>query len=67
MNAEPSCFLPPPKRLHSARVRKAGLERQFLDRQHDERRFDKFWQWFAVAVLAFAWIAEASMCAARGF
>ena len=26
-----------------------------------------FWHWFALGVLAFCWIAEASMCAERGF
>ena len=26
-----------------------------------------FWHWFAMAVLLFCWIAEASMCADRGF
>lgn len=26
-----------------------------------------FWHWFAIGVLAFCWIAEASMCAERGF
>jgi len=26
-----------------------------------------FWQWFAVCVLLFCWIAEATMCAERGF
>jgi hypothetical protein len=26
-----------------------------------------FWHWFAVGVLLFCWIAEASMCADRGF
>ncbi|MBC8025179.1 MAG: hypothetical protein H7Y89_04255 [Steroidobacteraceae bacterium] len=25
------------------------------------------WHWFAVGLLLFCWIAEASMCAARGF
>jgi len=25
------------------------------------------WHWFAIAVLLFCWIAEASMCADRGF
>jgi hypothetical protein len=25
------------------------------------------WPWLAVAVLLFCWIAEASLCAARGF
>ncbi len=27
----------------------------------------KFWPWFGLGVLMFCWIAEASMCAARGF
>ena len=26
-----------------------------------------FWHWFAVGVLVFCWIAEATMCAERGF
>ena len=26
-----------------------------------------FWHWFALAALLFAWIAEATMCAERGF
>ena len=26
-----------------------------------------FWVWFAVGVLLFCWIAEATMCAERGF
>jgi len=26
-----------------------------------------FWSWFAVAVLVFCWIAEATLCAERGF
>lgn len=37
----------------------------------DDREADtpaqKFWLWFAVAALAFCWIAEATMCAERGF
>jgi hypothetical protein len=32
-----------------------------------ERAEQTFWQWFAVAVLFFSWIAEASLCALRGF
>jgi hypothetical protein len=27
----------------------------------------KFWQWFAIVVLLFCWIAEATLCAERGF
>jgi hypothetical protein len=30
-------------------------------------RAQKFWLWFALAALAFCWIAEATMCAERGF
>jgi hypothetical protein len=26
-----------------------------------------FWPWFALGALLFAWIAEATMCAERGF
>jgi hypothetical protein len=26
-----------------------------------------FWAWFALGVLMFCWLAEASMCAMRGF
>jgi hypothetical protein len=26
-----------------------------------------FWVWFALGVLIFCWIAEATMCAERGF
>jgi hypothetical protein len=26
-----------------------------------------FWHWFALAALLLAWIAEATMCAERGF
>ena len=33
---------------------------------HDES-MATFWQWFALAFLLFAWIAEATMCADRGF
>jgi hypothetical protein len=27
----------------------------------------KVWQWLAVGVLVVCWVAEASLCAARGF
>jgi hypothetical protein len=33
----------------------------------DDVPLQRFWQWFALGVLAFCWIAEASMCALRGF
>jgi len=39
------------------------------ERESDEKddSLAAFWQWFALAVLLFAWIAEATMCADRGF
>jgi hypothetical protein len=33
----------------------------------EEQPQSVFWQWFALAVLLFAWVAEATMCAERGF
>jgi hypothetical protein len=27
----------------------------------------KFWPWLAIGVLVFCWVAEATMCAERGF
>ena len=33
----------------------------------DEHSQPVFWHWFAIGVLLFCWIAEASMCADRGF
>jgi hypothetical protein len=37
------------------------------DSAADENSASTFWQWFALAALLFAWIAEATMCAERGF
>ena len=33
----------------------------------EEEETSSFWAWFALGVLMFCWIAEASMCAERGF
>jgi hypothetical protein len=33
----------------------------------DQESQSSLWHWFAVGVLFFSWIAEASMCADRGF
>lgn len=33
----------------------------------DSHGLQTFWQWFAVGVLLFCWIAEATLCAQRGF
>jgi hypothetical protein len=36
--------------------------------RHDaDTRTERFWQWFALLALLFCWIAEATMCAERGF
>jgi hypothetical protein len=35
--------------------------------QAADRPGQEFWQWFALGVLLFCWIAEATMCAERGF
>jgi hypothetical protein len=37
------------------------------DAEPDDDSASSFWHWFAVGVLLFCWIAEASMCADRGF
>jgi hypothetical protein len=33
----------------------------------DDEAQSSFWFWFALGVLMFCWIAEATMCAERGF
>lgn len=38
--------------------------REYAD---DEEGQSTFWVWFALGVLIFCWIAEATMCAERGF
>jgi hypothetical protein len=53
------CPLPDDRRPEPAR--------EARDRNHADTRVQKFWQWFAVAALLFCWIAEATMCAERGF
>jgi hypothetical protein len=53
----------------------SGKPERVEPRERDETRDPKehsesestFWQWFALAALLFAWIAEATMCAERGF
>jgi hypothetical protein len=37
------------------------------ERQDVDTPAQKFWLWFALAALVFCWIAEATMCAERGF
>jgi hypothetical protein len=51
----------------------SAVPRHFLKPEAREAERDEndaqatFWHWFALAALAFAWIAEATMCAERGF
>jgi hypothetical protein len=33
----------------------------------EEESASSFWHWFAIGVLLVCWIAEATMCADRGF
>ncbi len=37
------------------------------DRRESEDGQSIFWVWFALGVLMFCWVAEATMCAERGF
>lgn len=53
MNADAKCIMEQPSR--------------FETRESDEESHSSFWHWFALGVLLFCWIAEASMCAERGF
>ena len=45
----------------------APLEPRKPSKEHEEKPADSFWGWFALGMLLFCWIAEASMCAMRGF
>ena len=47
------------------RVREQG--RHAADREEVDTPAQKFWLWFALGALVFCWIAEATMCAERGF
>jgi hypothetical protein len=47
----------------------SGHERSAIEPDRSETEEDQsiFWVWFALGVLLFGWIAEATMCAERGF
>ncbi|MEO8017330.1 MAG: hypothetical protein ABI769_05925 [Pseudomonadota bacterium] len=46
--------------------RREPLRRDVVsDESSDEP--SSFWSWFAIGMLLFCWVAEASMCAERGF
>jgi hypothetical protein len=42
-------------------------DREPRDAAEENESEATFWHWFALAALLFAWIAEATMCAERGF
>lgn len=48
-------------------IRLCEPKRPARDRSDTDTSVQKFWQWFALAALLFCWIAEATMCAERGF
>jgi hypothetical protein len=43
------------------------MDTEAQDAGADDEAHSSFWQWFALGVLLFCWIAEAWMCAERGF
>jgi hypothetical protein len=61
VSAVPEEFM---RELPERRGRRRGVQTRARD---DERTLQTFWQWFAVGVLLFCWIAEATLCAQRGF
>ena len=61
MSAVPEDFM----RHDSLRVH--DPQRPTLERRETDTPAQKFWLWFALGALLFCWIAEATMCAERGF
>jgi hypothetical protein len=61
MSAVPEDFMSERPRM---RVDDASSDKSPRD---DAGSMQGFWQWFAVGVLVFCWIAEATLCAQRGF
>jgi hypothetical protein len=55
--------------VNAAFTRRESRERRATvpDPAAEEESRSAFWHWFAIGVLLFCWIAEASMCADRGF
>jgi hypothetical protein len=64
MSAVPEHFMRPEgRRMHE---RRRARKRRRPARDADTP-MQKFWLWFAIGALLFCWIAEATMCAERGF
>ena len=62
MSAVPEAFMNEPPR-----TREEPRDTAPPDSAREENEQSVFWVWFAVGVLVFCWIAEATMCAERGF
>lgn len=69
MSAVPQDFMHAPVRLRAARRIETRPPAPPAASPADagERAEQTFWQWFAVGVLFFCWVAEATLCAERGF
>ena len=65
MSAAPEYFMNEPP--ESSEPDQRAPQRRDRKRSDSEEPQQMFWHWFAIGVLAFCWIAEASMCAERGF
>ena len=48
-------------------VRIQEPQRPASDREEVDTPAQRFWLWFGLAALLFCWIAEATLCAERGF
>ena len=62
MSAVPEDFMHP-----GPDIRVHEPQRKPRERREVDTPAQKFWLWFALAALLFCWIAEATMCAERGF
>jgi len=60
MSAVPEDFMRPIDHRHEPKP-------PARERREADTPTQTFWQWFALAALLFCWIAEATMCAERGF
>jgi hypothetical protein len=57
-----------PRTLDARRAESMPEARAVVEpREEADSAGQHFWPWFAVAALLFCWIAEATMCAERGF
>lgn len=64
MSAVPGDFMRDPVEIRIRRPQPAERE---SERDDVDTPAQKFWMWFALGALLFCWIAEATLCAVRGF